>query len=131
MPKPRRKECKTQYHCGLLNSFMMRLTIASVLFHAIIFFKRTNVGERNMEITRYDGTRYITEEEIDREFTGYWVLISISDELDREGYLIASAEGRDELRSKLHDLAMSYDTDVKIIYGCVTRGDNLHVELLG
>jgi len=85
-----------------------------------------------MEITRYDGTRYITEEEIDREFTGYWVLISISDELDREGYLIASAEGRDELLSKLEDIAiLEYDSNATIVYGCKTRGDSLHVELLG
>ena len=30
-----------------------------------------------MDIIRYDGTRFITEEEIDKEFTGHWVFISL------------------------------------------------------
>ena len=87
-----------------------------------------------MEITRYDGTRFITEEEIDKEFTGHWVLVSLVG-LDNHwdgGYLVASAEGRGELRPALSDIAMDeFDSDAKVYYGCKERGGNLHVELLG
>jgi len=85
-----------------------------------------------MEIIRYDGTRFITEEEIDEEFTGHWVLVATKDAVDREGYLIASAEGRDELRPKLDDIGISeFNSKATIIYGCKERGGSLHVELLG
>ena len=85
-----------------------------------------------MDITRYDGTRFITEEEIDREFTGQWVLIRIEDELDIDGYLVASAEGRSEMRPLLSDIAIEeFDSQAIIVYGCKTRGDTLHVQLLG
>jgi len=33
-----------------------------------------------VDIKRYDGTRFITEEDIDREFTGQWVLLRLKDE---------------------------------------------------
>ena len=83
------------------------------------------------DLTRYDGTRFITEEEIDKEFTGKWVLITIKDDFDHAGYLVASAEGRDELRPELSDIAMDeFDCRARIIYGCATRGTNYHVELL-
>jgi len=85
-----------------------------------------------MEITRYDGTRFITEEEIDREFLGHWVLVATKDAVDREGYLIASAEGRDELRPELEKIGiLELDSNGTIIYGCKERGGSLHVELLG
>ena len=85
-----------------------------------------------MEITRYDGTRFITEEEIDQEFTGQWVLVATKDAVDREGYLIASAEGKDELRPKLDEIGiLELNSKGTIIYGCKERGGNLHVELLG
>ena len=88
--------------------------------------------EQSIDIIRYDGTRFITEEEIDREYTGQWVLILIDDETAREGYLVASAEGRDELRPKLSEIAvLEYKSMAKIIYGCQIRGVSLHVELLG
>ena len=85
-----------------------------------------------MDITRYDGTRFITEEEIDREFTGCWVLVATDNALNREGYLLASAEGVDELRPELDDIAIiEYDAKAAIVYGCKERGGNMHVELLG
>jgi hypothetical protein len=86
-----------------------------------------------MEITRYEGTRFITEEEIDREFAGHWVLVRIiGAPYEREGYLIASAEGRDEYRIDLEDIAViELDSNAKILYGCKSRGGSLHVELLG
>ena len=87
-----------------------------------------------MDIIRYDGTRFITEEEIDQEFTGQWVLVSLAglDDHWDGGYLVASAEGRDELRPALSDIAMDeFDSDAKVYYGCKERGGNLHVELLG
>lgn len=85
-----------------------------------------------MNIVRYDGTRFITEEEIDSEFTGQWVLIKIDDDVDREGYLVASAEGTGEFRPVLSDIAIDeFDSRAKVIYGCETRGGSLHVQLLG
>ena len=87
-----------------------------------------------MDITRYDGTRFITEEEIDKEFTDHWVLISMigTDNPWDGGYLIASAEGRNELRPALSAIAiLELDSQAKIKYGCKERGGNLHVELLG
>jgi hypothetical protein len=85
-----------------------------------------------MDITRYNGKRFITEEEIDREFIGHWVLVSTNRDIDREGYLIASAEGRDELRPILEEIGiLEFNSDATIIYGCKERGGNLHVELLG
>ena len=87
-----------------------------------------------MEITRYDGTRFITEEEVDQEFTGQWVLVSLigTDNPWDGGYLVASAEGRGELRPLLSDIAIDeFDSNAMVIYGCKERGGNLHVELLG
>ena len=86
-----------------------------------------------MDITRYDGTRFITEEEIDHEFTGQWVLISFEnlENAWKGGYLVASAEGRDELRPELSDIAiMEYNSKARVIYGCKTRGDSTHVQIL-
>ena len=86
-----------------------------------------------MDIIRYDGTRFVTENDVDREFTGQWVLIRIhDDENPRNGYLLASADGRDELRPQLEDIGIiEFDSKAKILYGCKSRGRNLHVELLG
>ena len=85
-----------------------------------------------MEIIRYDGTRFITEEEIDQEFTDCWVLVSTENALYREGYLIASASGDDENYAPLSDIAiLELDSKATIIYGCKERGGSLHVELLG
>ena len=85
-----------------------------------------------MEITRYDGTRFITEEEIDQEFLGHWVLVATNEDVDREGFLIASAEGHDVLRPELEKIAiLELNSNATIIYGCKERGGSLHVELLG
>ena len=85
-----------------------------------------------MGVIRYDGTRFITEEEIDREFMGHWVLVTTDRINAHEGYLVASAEGRDELRPELDDIGITeFDSKAKIIYGCKERGGSLHVELLG
>ena len=85
-----------------------------------------------MDIVRYDGTRFITEEEIDQEFTGHWVLVATKDDVDRDGYLIASADGRDELRPELEEIGiLEFNSNATIVYGCKERGGSLHVELLG
>ena len=89
-----------------------------------------------MDIERFDGTRFITEEEIDREFTGRWVLIRLPENATtlRHGYLVASAEGSDEMRWVIEDFGrdeLGFSDNATIKYGCETRGDNLHVELLG
>ena len=85
-----------------------------------------------MEITRYDGTRFITEEEIDQEFTGHWVLISAENDSAYSGYLLAAAGDTAELRSDLEDIGLDeYEGRARLVYGCETRGTNLHVELLG
>ena len=86
-----------------------------------------------MDITRYDGTRFITEEEIDREFTGQWVLINLKnpDNPWDGGYLVASADGRDEMHPILADIGIDeFDCKTRIIYGCKTRGDSFHVQIL-
>ena len=83
-------------------------------------------------ITRYDGTRFITEEEIDREFEGKWVLIRLKDGFFHDGHLLASAEGSDESFAKLDDIGiLEYGAQTMVIHGCKTRGGNLHVEFLG
>ena len=85
----------------------------------------------NTDIIRYDGTRFMTEEDIDREFTGQWVLLRVNKDYEREGYLVASADGRDEMRPLLSDIAVDeFDAQAKIIFGCESRGGSLHVELL-
>ena len=87
-----------------------------------------------MDIKRYDGTRFITEEEIDQEFTGSWVLVSLhgTDNPWDGGYLVASADGQDRFRPLLDKIGyLEYGGRATIIYGCKERGGNLHVELLG
>ena len=85
-----------------------------------------------MDIIRYDGTRFITEEEIDREFTGHYVLVATDNALNREGYLIATADGSGECYSALTEIGiLELDSKATIIYGCKERGGSLHVELLG
>jgi len=87
-----------------------------------------------MDITRYDGTRFVTEEEIDQGFTGLWVLVSLIG-LDNSwdgGYLVATAENGEQGYSVLSSIAIDeYNANAKIYYGCRERGGNLHVELLG
>ena len=87
-----------------------------------------------MDITRYDGTRFITEDEIDDEFTGHWVLVSLhgTDNPWDGGYLVASAKDRDGSYSILTDIGiLELGSRATIIYGCKERGGELHVELLG
>ena len=88
-----------------------------------------------MEVVRYDGTRFITEEEIDEEFTGQRVLISFKGVEDEwsGGYLIASADGsHEDSYCILSDIAVDeLDADAMVVYGCKERGMNMHVELLG
>jgi hypothetical protein len=85
-----------------------------------------------MDIMRYDGTRFVMEGEIDREFRGQWVLVSLTD-LDNSwdgGYLIATVTSRDTLFSQT--LAIDeFNANAKIYYGYRERGGNLYVELLG
>ena len=87
-----------------------------------------------MDITRYDGTRFITEEEIDQEFIGQWVLVSLiglSNSWDG-GYLIATAVSNEQNYSELSSIAIvEFNANAKIYCGCLERGGNLHVELLG
>ncbi|MCL1998021.1 MAG: hypothetical protein FWG65_04555 [Turicibacter sp.] len=87
-----------------------------------------------MQITRYDGTRFITEEEIDREFTDCWVLVSTEDRRDalqRQGYLVASSPGADENFPPLSDIGMlEFDSKAMIIYGCKERGGDVSVNIL-
>ena len=87
-----------------------------------------------MDITRYDGTRYVTEEEIDQEFTGQLVLVSLANVEDTfdGGYLVAVAANNQQGYNGLSDLAFDeFNTVAKIYFGCLERGGNLHVELLG
>jgi hypothetical protein len=87
-----------------------------------------------MNITRYNGTRFISEEEIDQEFTGLWVLVNLAG-LESSwdgGYLVATASCNEQTYSELSSIAINeFDANAKIFYGCKERGGNLHVELLG
>ncbi|MCL2170259.1 MAG: hypothetical protein FWB74_09600 [Defluviitaleaceae bacterium] len=76
------------------------------------------------EVTRYDGTRFITEEEIDVEFEGCYVVIEIKNDSDRDGYLIASVHGDAENSYSISsDIAMDeIDTNATIVYGTKLRG---------
>jgi hypothetical protein len=87
-----------------------------------------------MGITRYNGTRFISEEEIDQEFTGQWVLVNLAG-LESSwdgGYLVATAENGEQGYSILSSIAIDeFDANAKIYFSCRERGGNLHVELLG
>ncbi|MCL1997668.1 MAG: hypothetical protein FWG65_02765 [Turicibacter sp.] len=86
-----------------------------------------------MELTRYDGTRFITEEEIDKEFTGKYALLRLESKNSSlyEGYLVAVAENNSNGYSILGDIGMDeYDGKATIIYGCAERGVDIHVEIL-
>ena len=87
-----------------------------------------------MEIIRYDGMRFISEEEIDQEFTGQWVLVSLIG-LENSwdgGYLIATAASNEQGYAILSDIAIDeFNANAKIYCGCKERGGNLHVQLLG
>ena len=86
-----------------------------------------------MDLERYDGTRFITEEEIDAEFTGFWVLVATNQINANEGFLVAAAKDVDEpnMRMVLENIGLDeYNGCAKIFYGCESRGMNLHVELL-
>jgi hypothetical protein len=85
-----------------------------------------------MEVMRYEGTRYITEEEIDKEFTGRYVLITFNHDNPYDGFLLASAEDSNEGYAALSGIAVDeYNRKAIISYGCKERGMNLRVELLG
>ena len=101
------------------------------MFTEIGYDKTDYAGKK--QVVRYDGTRFITENEIDKEFTDKWVLIRTTGEPNlHSGFLVASAEGNNELYSVLTDIAvLELNAKAKIIYGCKTRGDNLHVQLHG
>jgi len=86
-------------------------------------------------ITRYDGTRFITEEEIDKEFLDHWVLITIENPNDRSGYMIASIIDDDDgenygLITDVALLELDDNIEAKIVYGCKERGGDLHVYLI-
>ncbi|MCL1997666.1 MAG: hypothetical protein FWG65_02755 [Turicibacter sp.] len=86
-----------------------------------------------MELTRYDGTRFITRDEIDKEFTGKYALISFAGLEERwdGGYLIAVAENSQDGFNALDDIGIfEYETYFQIMYGCAERGVNIHVEIL-
>jgi hypothetical protein len=60
------------------------------------------------------------------------VLIGITEEQFSDGYLLASAEDHDMAYLTLRRIGiLEYGAQTTIIYGCQTRGENLHVELLG
>ncbi|MCL1997675.1 MAG: hypothetical protein FWG65_02800 [Turicibacter sp.] len=87
-----------------------------------------------MELTRYDGTRFITEEEIDKEFTGKYALITFEglDDHWNGGYLRAVAEDSADGFSAIDDIGIfEHNSNARVVYGCEERGTNLHVEFLG
>ena len=91
-----------------------------------------NKTDAYKEVMRYDGTRFITEEEIDNEYTGQWVLVNLdgtSNPWDG-GYLVATADGIDEMRPIIDRIGIiEFRANAMVYYGCKERGGNLHVEL--
>ena len=86
-----------------------------------------------MDLQRYDGSRFITVDKIDEEFTGHYVLVTTSRVNANEGFLVASAKDVNEpnMRMVLENIGLDeYEGRAKIFYGCKTRGMNLRVELL-
>jgi hypothetical protein len=78
-----------------------------------------------MSLTRYDGTRLLTEADVDREFLGKTVLLDCREFPDGyEGYLIASVDADREQLGLLHDIKMNeYGGRGLIITGSKARGE--------
>jgi len=82
-----------------------------------------------MEIIRYDGTRLMTEEDVDREFLGYVVLLDNKDYPNsNKGYLLASAEGeRDAFRAILNLKRREFAGRGRIVSGSDVRGQTIGI----
>jgi len=79
-----------------------------------------------VKITRYNGTRLITQEEVDVEFLGGCVLIDSSEFPSQfEGYLLASATGdeRSAYKAILDIKVNEFNGKHKILSGSCNRGE--------
>ena len=82
-----------------------------------------------MEIIRYDGTRLMTVDDVDRDFLGHVVLLDTEGfGSSWQGYLLASVEGGREAFKLLHELRMTeYGGKGSIESGCDKRGMTIGV----
>jgi len=78
-----------------------------------------------MTLTRYDGTRLLTEADVDREFLGKTVLLDCREfPSGYEGYLIASVDAEREQVRMLRDIKVNeYGGRGLIITGSKARGE--------
>jgi hypothetical protein len=79
-----------------------------------------------VNITRYEGTRLITQEEVDTEFLGGCVLVDLSSFPNQsKGYLLVSALGEERAAYKaiLEIKVNEFNGKHKILSGCSKRGE--------
>ena len=78
-----------------------------------------------MSLTRYDGTRILTEKDIDNEFLGKTVLLDGREFPNQnKGYLIASVNAEREQVDLLDDILYNeYDGSGLIITGSKAKGE--------
>jgi len=82
-----------------------------------------------VEIIKYDGTRFMTESDVDREFLGHCVIL-VGDSNEVEGYLVASAKGDRDAYKAISEYAFSVGANFVrsgggywIVSGSDKRGD--------
>ena len=78
-----------------------------------------------MALIRYDGTRLLTEKDVDREFLGKTVLLDCRDSSESDGgYLIASVDADREQVLLLDEILYSeYSESGMIITGSKAKGE--------
>jgi hypothetical protein len=78
-----------------------------------------------MALVRYDGTRILSEDDVDREFLGKTVLLDCRDfPGGYEGYLVASVDAVRDQVEFLYDIKMNeYNGRGLIITGSNTKGE--------
>ena len=82
---------------------------------------------KTVEVIRYDGTRLMTEPDVDNEFLGHCVLLN-TDGFPNEskGYLIASAKGGREAYGAILDLKRNeFNGKGLIVTGSDMRGETI------
>jgi len=78
-----------------------------------------------MSLTRYDGTRILTEADVDREFLGKTVLLDCREfPSGYEGYLVASVDADREQIRMLYEIKMNeYGGRGLVLTGSKAKGE--------
>ena len=95
------------------------------------------MGNAVSDIITYDGTRFMTEADVDQEFVDIWVALDTTETPNASrGYLVASIKDEDMYsRSRLADYIDDYaeqnpGRSYILICGSENRGDYFHVAIL-